>query len=293
VNLLAQMASFVRIVDLGSLSAAARAQKLSLPAISRQLGELERELGVPLVLRSTRRLSVTTNGQLWYEHCVRILRELDEARQSVACTGVRGPLVVSAGVTIGSRLILPRLPDLHRAHPELVVELRLEDSLVDLLAEGVDVAVRGGVRPPDSSAIVAVPVLAFERVVVASRAYLKKHKAPADPARLASHDALLQVTSGAPVGTWRLRRGDEEPQPVAVRGPFRSTAPLALREAAIAGMGVALLPEWLVRDDLAEGRLQRVLPAWRSDPVTVWGMYRVEQRRSPRIQAFLAAVTRA
>lgn len=287
-NLLVQLASFVRVVELGSLSAAARAQKLSLPAISRQLAELERELGTSLVLRSTRRLRVTDPGRAFYERAVRILREVDEARASVSDRAVRGTLVVSVGITLGQVWLLPKLPALQRRHPDLVIELRLEDNLVDLLADGVDVAVRGGVRPPDSATLIAQPLAEFARVLVASPGYLKKRRVGADPVRLGEHDCLVQVGRAGPYASWALRRGDLARE-VRVRGPFRSNAPMALREAALAGLGIALLPEWLVTDDLAAGRLQRVLDAWESGPVGVWALYRVEQRSSARIAAFVAA----
>ncbi len=288
-NLLVQLASFVRIVELGSLSAAARAQKLSLPAISRQLAELERELGAPLVLRSTRRLSVTERGRAFYERAVRILRDVDEARESVVEHGVRGTLVVSAGVTLGQRWLLPRLLSLHQRHRDLVVELRLEDDLVDLLADGIDVAVRGGVRPPDSAGLIAQRLIEFDRVLVAAPSYLRKRRTPRDPAVLAEHDCLVQVGRSGPYSKWTLV-GPDRSCDVTVRGPFRSSAPGALREAALAGLGVALLPPWLVGDDLAVGALRRVLPAWASGPVGVWAIWRVEHRGSPRVAALVDAL---
>jgi len=288
-NLLTQMQSFVRVVELGSLSAAARVLHLSLPAISRQLSELEKELGTPLVLRSTRRLAVTDHGRDFYQRAARILRDIDDAKASVASDGARGTLVVSCGVTLGMGLIVPQLAALHRAYPELVVELRLEDHVVDLLADGVDVAIRAGVAPPDSTGLVAQPIATFERVLVAAPSYLRKRKVAAEPACLVEHDCLVQVGRAGPSATWTLTRGDET-RSVGVRGPFRTTAPMALREAALAGLGVASLTTWLVADDLTSGRLKRVLPTWLSTPASAWAIYRVEQRGSPRIKAFVQAI---
>src|SRR5512139_3908326 len=134
------MQTFVRVVEGNSLSAAARAQRLSLPAVSRQLRALEDELGASLVARSTRRLHVTDAGRQWYEHCVRILREVDAARESIQSPKtVRGTLVVSASMTFGSVVVIPRLTDLAARHPRLEIDLRLEDRLVDLIGEGIDV----------------------------------------------------------------------------------------------------------------------------------------------------------
>ncbi len=136
-DLLAQMATFVRVVETGSLSAAARAQKLSLPAVSRQLRTLEEDLGAALITRLTRRLAVTEAGQRWYEHCLRILNELENARGAVGGS-VRGTLVVSAAVTLGMYLLVPRLATLIQRHPGLAIDLCLEDRVIDLVGEAVE-----------------------------------------------------------------------------------------------------------------------------------------------------------
>jgi DNA-binding transcriptional LysR family regulator len=289
-DLLSQMATFVRIVDGKSLSAAARAQRLSLPAISRQLRGLEAELGVSLIMRSTRRLHVTDAGQQWYAHCVRVLREIDEARANVtATTGLRGSLVVSASLTFGIEVIAPRLNALVAKHPQLVIDLRLEDHIVDLVAEGVDVAIRAGQSPPDSTAFFAQPIFDMRRVVVAAPRWLRKHGTPREPAQLARHACLVQVTPAGATVRWDLRRGDDA-QTIDVRGPLRSNAPVALRALAVDGAGLAYLPDWVVAPELARGRLRRVLPEWSSSPLMAWAIYRTELRSAPRLRAFLEAL---
>jgi DNA-binding transcriptional LysR family regulator len=293
-DLLDQMATFVRVVDGKSLSAAARAQRLSLAAVSRQLRALEVDLGASLVVRSTRRLHVTDAGRRWYEHCVRVLREIEEARAALRpSNSVRGDLVVSASLTFGTVVIVPRLAGLLARHPQLAIELRLEDRLVDLVGEGVDVAVRTGPPPPDSTAYMAHPVSTMERILVASPRWLRKHGAPRQPQHLAGRDCLVQVTPAGAVVRWRLRRApDEETSEVRdVRGAFRSNAPLTLRELAVDGAGVAYLPEWLVADAVARGRLRRVLPGWSSPSITAWAVHRTELRGAPRLRAFLEAIT--
>jgi DNA-binding transcriptional LysR family regulator len=291
-DLLARMVTFVRIVDGKSLSAAARAQRLSLPAVSRQLRALEAELGASLIVRSTRRLHVTDAGRQWYAHCVRALRELEEARATIGNTrGVRGTLVVSASLTLGTIMIVPRLTRLVDRHPHLVIDLRLEDRLVDLVGEGVDVAVRAGSPPPDSTAYVAQPIFTMDRILVAAPRWLRKHGTPREPAQLARHACLVQVTpAGATVG-WQLRRGADD-ETIEARGHLRSNAPIALRDLAVAGAGVAYLPDWLVEADLAAGRLQRVLPGWASPAHTAWAIHRTELRGAPRLRAFLDALPR-
>ena len=285
-DLLAQMATFVRIVDLGNLSAAARAARLSLPAVSRQLRALEDDLGASLVVRTTRRLKVTEEGRQWYAHCARILGDVAAARAAIGGGDVHGTLTVSVPVSLGLSQVVPRLAALQRGRPGLAIDLRLEDHFVDFVADGVDVIVRGGAPPPDSATVIAHPLLRFPRVAVASPAYLRRRGAPRDPAALAGHDCLVQLGANAPLRTWHLRRGDDE-RAVDVAGRLRATAPLALREAARAGLGIALLGDWLVADDLARGTLRRVLPAWASPPITAWAIYRVEARSSPRVRAFL------
>ncbi len=289
-NLLDQMATFVRVVDGKSLSAAARAQRLSLPAVSRQLRALESDLGAVLVVRSTRSLRVTEAGQRWYEHCVRVLRSIDEARESVReRRGVEGHLVVSASLTFGSQFIVPRLRALAERHPRLTVDLRLEDALVDLVGEGVDVAVRAGSPPPDSTAFFAQPLFAMQRVLVASPAWLRKHGAPRAPRELVRCDCLVQVTPAGTVVRWALERGGEQTTPD-VRGRLRTNAPSALRELAIDGAGIAYLPDWVVEAAVNEGRLRRVLPGWASPPIWAWAVHRAELRGAPRLRAFVDAV---
>lgn len=295
-DLLGQMATFVRIVEGKSLSAAARAQRVSLAAISRQLTSLEAELGASLIVRSTRRLHVTDAGRQWYASCVRILRDVDEARGAIGDDSEpRGTVVVSASLTFGSVVIVPRLAALAERHPKLTVELRLEDQLIDLVAEGVDVALRAGSPPPDSTAYVAQPIFAMRRIVVASPRWLRKHGTPRTPAQLAERPCLQQVTPAGALVRWqgcRVDNPESSLEHVPISGSLRCNAPVALRDLAVDGAGAAFLPEWLVDDDLAAGRLRRVLPAWASPSIMSWAIYRSELRGAPRLRALLAALPR-
>jgi DNA-binding transcriptional LysR family regulator len=291
-DLLAQMITFMRVLETGSLSAAARTQKLSLPAVSRQLSALESDLGTSLVARSTRRLHATEAGTRFYEHCQRVLREVDEARSAVSSSAaVRGTLVVSAGATVGTRFVLPSLEPLLRRHPQLRVELRLEDRVVDLIADAVDVAFRAGVPPPDSAALVVQRVLLFKRVVVAAPKYLRAHGLIRVPEELARHACLVQLGDAGALDRWELvRDGDGQTCQVTVRGRLKATLPSALLELARGGFGVALLPEWLVAADLQAKRLRRVLPSFSSAPISAYALYRTSLRGSPRVRAFLEAL---
>lgn len=292
-DLLEHMNTFVRVVEGKNLSAAARAQRLSLSAVSRQLRALEIELGISLIVRSTRRLHVTDAGQLWYGHCVRILRDVREAQTSLRSPEVvRGKLVISASLTFGTMLVVPKLPALVRAHPELRIDLRLEDHLVDLVSEGVDVALRAGAPPPDSTVYVAHPLMTMQRILVASPAWLKRHGVPRALDELLRTDCLVQVTPQGNTIRWllRSRKRPDEHRTIEPRGPLRSNAPLALRDLAEAGAGIAYIPDWLVRDDVQQGTLKQVLPDWTSPPITAWAIHRAELRGTANVKALLSAL---
>lgn len=286
-DLVDRMETYVRVVESGSLSAAARARGLSVAAVSRQLAATERDLGTPLVLRTTRRMSITEPGMRWYEHCVRILDELRAAQDELrAGADVAGLLVISAPVTLGLSLLMPKLPLLHRRHPALRVDLRLEDRPVDLVGDGVDVAMRAGLQPPDSPNLIAKTIQQIRRVVVASPGFLSTHDAPRRPDELSAHPCLVQLAWSGPLSRWRFERGEQMVE-VEVSGSLRATSPLALLDLARRDQGFAWLPEEVIREDLERENLVRVLSRYRSPPVDVQLLYRSEQRRSPRISALL------
>jgi DNA-binding transcriptional LysR family regulator len=287
VDLLEKMTTFTRVVEAGSLAAAARQLRVSSAAVSRQLAALEAELGAPLVLRTTRRLSVTDLGRQYYERCLRILRDVDDAR----ALGQRhkkalGLLSVSAGVTFGLARIVPFLPPLLAKHRELRIDLRLEDRLVDLVSDGVDIAIRAGVPASNSDSLVAHVLDAYERVVVASPAYLRGAGEPRRPEALAKHDLLLHLPASGVLGTWRFRREGQEVE-VSTTSSFRSNALYALRDAAMGGAGIAMLPSWLVADEIARGELCPLLAEWRAPKVTITAIHRAEHRGAPRVRTFI------
>lgn len=289
-DLLAQMETFVRVVEGKSLSSAARALGLSLPAVSRQLRSLETELGTSLIARSTRKINVTDAGREWYTHCIRVLQDVEAAKASVrGGSRVRGTIVVSTSLTFGSTFVLPRLGTLRAHYPELAIELRLEDRLVDLIGEGVDVALRAGPPPPDSTAFVARRIATMHRILVASPRWLRKHGRLREPEQLAGAECLVQVALGGETVRWTLQRASDQ-RTITVRGQIRTNAPLALRTLAIDGLGVALLPDWLVEEDITADRLRRVLPEWSSAPLAAWAIHRSELRGNPRLVAFLDAL---
>jgi DNA-binding transcriptional LysR family regulator len=284
-DVLGKMATFVRVVEAGSFSAAARQLRLSPAAVSRQISTLEGELRVPLLLRTTRRTAVTPAGRRYYERCLRILRDVDDAQAIGQGESPDGLLVVTAPVTFGLARVVPHLPALLQQHPRLLVDLKLEDRLIDLALEGVDVAIRVGAPPPESLDVVAHPLFSFHRVLVAAPSYLKRRGEPKTPEALARHDALTYA-SGEYANVWTVGDGQREARvQLAVR--FRSNAPHALHELALAGSGVALLPAWLVTKDLRHRALRHLLPRWRTDEVMVHALHRTAHRGAPRVRALI------
>lgn len=289
-DLLSRARTFVRIVESGSLSAAARSYRLSLPAVSRQVQTLEDELGAKLLQRTTRSLRLTEAGRRFHEHATRLVQEADAALASVQeSRAVRGPIVVSASVTLGVLRIVPGLSTLSREHPGLQLRLRLEDRSADLVSEGVDIAVRAGMELPSSTGLVAVPLARFERYLVASPGYLKRSGVPKNVAALARHAAVLGLDSS---GEWSFSEEGDEAR-VSVRPSLRVSTLLGVREAALGGLGLALLPNFVVAEALRSGALKQVLPSVKLTPVTSHALYRVEQRGTPRIQAVLGYLQRA
>ncbi len=284
-DLLEKMATFVRVVEAGSFSAAAKQLRLSPAAVSRQISTLEEELRVPLIRRTTRKMSITPAGRGYYERCLRILREVDDA-QALGRTGAtEGLLSISAPVTFGLACIAPHLGPFMAVHPGLRVELRLEDRLIELALEGVDVAIRVGSVLPDSTDVIAHELMSFRRVLVAAPAYLKKRGEPKTPEALAKHDALAYPSGDAP-DSWTLVHQGREAR-VRLNAVFRSNAPSALRALAIDGTGIALLPAWFVEEDLERRTLRLLLPGWETEPVAVRALHRREHRGSARVRALV------
>jgi DNA-binding transcriptional LysR family regulator len=285
-DLLNKMATYVRVVDSGSFAAAAKQLRVSSAAVSRQIAALEVELRAPLITRSTRRMAITAEGRRYYERCVRILREVDDAQQVGRADDLGGMLRITAPVTFGLACVAPQMGTLMQKYPGLVVELLLEDRLADLAPEGFDIAIRVGTSPPASTELVATKLVTFRRLLVASPQYLKRHGEPKRPEALVRHDTLMHFMGQT--DTWTLQRTREEAEVrVRPRVAFRCNALHALRELAIEGAGIALLPEWFVANPVAAGKLRLVLPAWHQSEVTANAIHRRDQRGAVRVKAVI------
>jgi DNA-binding transcriptional LysR family regulator len=290
-DLLDKMATYVRVVEAGSFTAAGKQLRISSGAVSRQIATLEDELRTTLLRRSTRRMEVTVAGRRYYEACLRVLREVEDAQATGRGSSHEGPLQVTAPVTFGLERVVPHVAGLMAKHPGLRLDLRLEDRLLDLALEGVDAAIRVGHAPAQSADVVAHPLASFRRLLVASPAYLKKHGEPKTPEALAKHEALTYAVAGL-ADTWTLRDDTREAR-VRLNVTFRSNAPHAVRELAMAGTGIGLLPEWLVTEQTRSKALRVVLPGWRGGPVSVYALHRTEHRSTRGVRALIEHLRQA
>ena len=256
---LSSLQIFVEIVRRGSFAAVARDRDIEPSAVSRTVSALEEELGVRLLQRTTRRLSLTEAGRVYFERIEPLVEEVERARLIVSDVGTRprGTLRVTTSVSFGQKCVVPLLPGLADAFPDLSVELLLTDAVVDIVGERIDLAVRLG-RLTDS-ALIATQLLRARYVVCASPDYLKKHDPPRAPRDLAAHDCLLFPLAGFR-SRWIFRDGAQQVIEVPIKGRFVLSSGIALHECALAGMGPALLPLWLTEGDLRRGTLVNLLP---------------------------------
>ena len=270
--MLNELKVFVRAVELKSISAAARNLRLSAAAASHRILQLEEQVGVRLLNRTTRSLQPTEAGCIFYEHALNVLEAVERAESSMAmASGVpTGSLRVAAPLGFGRRILAPLVQEFHELHPKVEVRLRLSDHAVDLLSESVDVAIRMSALP-DSSFIVR-KLADCPRVLVASPSYIAKHGAPQRPEDLLQHNCLLLRFPGSTDFRWTLNT-PEGPSTLPVSGKFDADDGDVLTEWTLEGAGIMLKPYWEVADHLESGRLQVVLPDHPPEPVSLVMLY--------------------
>lgn len=284
---LAAIRLFVRALELGSFSKAAVDCGAKVSSVSRAVAALEADLGVALFNRSTRRLNPTEAGGDFYERAVRILAEVEDARQQTAALNGRpqGLLKVNLPGAFGRRHVVPLLPGFLAAYPDIRIEATLTDATVNLIEVGADVAIRIGALP--DSALVAKKLAPHRRVLCASPAYLAGRE-PASPTEVAAENCLGFALQ--PSDRWFFERDGERVE-VAVKGSFKANDSEALLDVALAGLGVALLPTWLAGEALRAGQLVRLLPDWTAGLApgdrAIWGVYPPKKILSPKVRVFL------
>jgi DNA-binding transcriptional LysR family regulator len=281
-----QMKTLVRIAELGSITRAARSLGVSLPMASRHLRWLEQELGTALVHRTTRQLHLTDAGQEFTTRARALLLGLDDAKQALRPgPSLSGKVVVAASNALGTYRLSPVMPSLAAKHPRLRIELRFEDRAVDLVKEGVDLAIRAA-APPDRASLVARELATYGRVVCAAPSFLARHGAIDSVAALAEVPCVLH--GGGPV-TWKFETPEGQ-KSVTVDGPLCTSNLVIIRDAVLAGVGVAWLPDYVIGDELRDGRLVRLLPEAKLPPTRVFGIMPKQARQNTTVRAVLDAL---
>lgn len=285
----AELKAFCLVANNGGFSAAARQLNVATSSVTRLVDALEQRLGAPLLNRSTRSITLTDSGRNYFDHASQILAALDEADDAAAGRDAEpaGVLRIAAPVTLAIRYIAPLLPELARRYPRLELDMRLSDALTNMVDEAIDVAIRIG-NPEQQPNLIARKLAGHTRHIVASPAYLDAHGAPQTPDELSQRNCLL-FAYGPSRSTWRLRNADLATE-VEVSGSLHVNNAEMLRQAALGGLGLTLLPTWLIQPDLEAGTLVPVLNEYQANPgemdVGIYAVYPANRRGASKIRVF-------
>jgi DNA-binding transcriptional LysR family regulator len=277
---------FVRVVDDGSFTRAAERLKLSRSVVSKYVTRLEGRLGARLLNRTTRRLSLTEAGRIFYERSRRGLQDIEEAEAEVSRLQEkpRGVLRINSPMSFGILHIAPALPEFLAQHPEVSVEMNLDDRVVDVIEEGFDVSIRI-TEMPDSS-LIARRLAACRHVIVAAPAYLEKHGTPRTPEDLRDHN-IISFSYQASANDWHFISPDNKQVSVPVSGSMQANNSLALREALLRGVGITRTPTFVVGKDVQDGHLLPILGNYRTLEVSIYLVYPQRRHLSPKVRAFV------
>ena len=282
---------FRRVIELGSFKAAAEDLGLSKAAISKNINELEDYLQSPLINRTTRKMHITENGQLYYNHVRSILDDLSSADLSIIESSHRpsGLLRISVPMSVGIAVINSAICDFKKSYPEITIELKMSDQYIDLVEQGIDVAIRGGGELKNSN-LKSRKLKSVSRVLCASPGYLKNAPALTTPEDLAAHSCLLYSLSASPTN-WLFRCNDEvkiiDVDLTASSGGYTVDNGIALKQAAVADLGIMLIPEILVSAELTSGELIHLLPEWKPDNHALYAVYPYHRETSPKVRTFI------
>ncbi len=279
------MEAFVRVMETGSFSSAARQLQVGQPAVSKLIAQLEDRLAVRLLLRSTHGLTPTEAGQSFYERAKRSLEEADEADVAArgAAATLTGRLRISAAVTFAQLHIVPKLPIFLAQHPKLDVEVVLDDRNIDLVSERIDVALRMGTLTDPT--LTVRRLARCRRLVLGSPAYLARAGEPSTPSELVAHETVIYDRGGGG-SVWTFRQGGVETS-VTVSGRVRVTAAEGVRAAVFAGLGLAIASEWMFEPELRQGTVRPVLSDWKLPPMDLWAVFPSGRRASAKARAFI------
>jgi DNA-binding transcriptional LysR family regulator len=281
------MQVFAKVVESGSFAAAAARLGISASMVSQHVKDLEERLGVRLLNRTTRKVSLTETGRAYYERCAGLLAELEEIERAVSDmhSAPRGELRVNSSPTFGILHLAPAVADFTARYSEISVELMLSDHMADMIEERFDVAVQIG-QLPDSS-LIARQLALCRLVVCGAPDYFARHGIPHAPADLATHNCLTIVTGISYYRTWHLVAADGTALNITPIGNLRTNSAAALKVAALAGQGVAYLPTYLVGDALQSGALVTVLDDYLAPPLPVRAVYPHNRHLSAKVRVFV------
>lgn len=284
------MAALVATVGAGSFSRAAARLGMTPSGVSKLVAKLEQRLGVQLIQRTTRVMQLTEAGAFYYDRASRVLDEIDWLERDLEGhhRHPRGRLLVTAPTVLGEALVMPVVIAFQRRYPEVTVAVELTDRLVDVVAEGFDLAIRMTDRPPES--FVARRLADDVRTLCASPGYLRKHRRPDRPADLAQHRCITFITPSGP-NPWHLHRELDGPiEPFAFKGSLELNNTSAVHQAVMAGLGIADLPIYLVEEQLAAGRLVSLLAPYVPVRRTIYAIYVASRLVPAKTRAFLKAL---
>jgi DNA-binding transcriptional LysR family regulator len=258
---LSVLQTFVDVVKQGSFAAVARERNVDPSSVSRAIAGLEEELGIRLLQRTTRQLSPTEAGMAYFQRIEPLVEEMQQAIDIAADMSgqPKGTLRITASVSFGLKRVVPLLPDFRSMYPDLTIDLLLTDTNVDLFSERIDLAIRLGMLA--DSTLIAQQLMQTHYFVCASPQYLQQWGHPEKPSDIEQHHCLLFPLAGFR-SRWRFKNRDREETEVFVQGHTIISNAIALQQCAISGMGLALLPNWLIEDDLQDGRLVNVFPSY-------------------------------
>lgn len=287
---LTAMETFVRVIEAGSFSGAAKQLRLGQPAVSKAIAQLEDRLGVRLLLRSTHGLTPTDAGRGFYERAKRSINEAEEAELAArgAAASLLGRLRICAAVTFARLHVIPCLPTFLAAHPALDVDIVMQDGDLDLVEAGIDVALR--MSPLREVTLSARKIGLCRRRVIATPAYFSEHGVPQSPADLAQHHAIVyEQRLGGP--TWTLRKGYLESS-ISLTGRVHVTAAEGVREAVFAALGFTVASEWMFASELESGAVASVLDDWSLPDVELFAVYPTGRQASAKARAFVNFIER-
>ena len=288
---LTDIAVFVEVVKSSSFTTAARELDLSRSVVSKYITRLEQRLGVRLLNRTTRRLSLTEAGQRFFQQSQSALMQLENAEGEIHAMQAepKGLLRISAPSSFGILHLAPLIPQLRKTCPELNLDLSISDKLVDIVDEGLDVAIRIGELP--DSTLIARRIAQCRYVVCASPDYFEQHGRPGTPDDLTEHNCLLFQFWDSP-NQWQFLDKDNRFINIKIRGEIVSNNSLALREIMKSGGGISIAPTFLVGDDLKNGRLAPVLTDYQIKPISIYAVYPHRQYLTAKVRAFLEFLSR-